>query len=389
MNYSQDTTSSLSELPISQDHFENLVTYELVRASINSGFGFDLKGDRPCVIGTVRKGSIADQVGLQEGDVVIAINNKKVTEYDHDQVVRLVGMSKNKLVVQVTKIKISPKVYKIKKPKSSGYKATTIGIAPHFYPGSSRKKSRSRRKMNTTHSSQSTASSSGFGPDLTTNTKTTEDDEDESDLEFYYGTNGSSGRRRKHHHQPLHHHKARIYSRKPKRAVRSVPQAVTNSEYVEFYEIEDVETDTEDTEDTEENLVDFKIPKPSRKIRNNNYIGCKQKVPISAKKIAYQQLKKSRKELDPSSMPPPVLTSTFHLNTKEKIVNNVSIESSELEYEPAYAPINPVKSKNQKVSPQYIIYSSSKAINSKTKQVKKFFIFLIRYFSNSSCSNSA
>lgn len=368
MNFSQDTTSSLSELPISQEQYENLVTYELIRVSTNSGFGFDLKGDRPCVIGTVRKGSIADQAGLHEGDVVIAINNKKVTEYDHDQVVRLVGMSKNKLVIQVTKIKVSPKVYKIKKPKSSGYKATTIGIAPHFYPGSSRKKSRNRRKMNTTHSSQSTASSSGFGPDMTTNTKTTEDDDDESDLEFYYGTNGSSGRRRRHHY-PLHHHKTRTHSRKAKRAVRSMPQAVTNSEYVEFYEIEDLETDTEDTEDTEENVVDFKIPKSSRKTRNSNFIGCKQKVPLSAKKIAYQQLKKSRKDLDLHSMPPPVLTSTFHLNNKEKIVNNVSIESSELEYEPAYAPINPVKGKN----PQYIIYSSSKAINSKTKQVIKFY----------------
>jgi hypothetical protein len=57
--------------------------------------------------GSVRKFSIAEQAGLKEGDLVISINNKKVTDLDHDQVVRLVGLSKNKLILQVTKIKSS------------------------------------------------------------------------------------------------------------------------------------------------------------------------------------------------------------------------------------------------------------------------------------------
>jgi len=84
--------------------FQNLITYELHRCKSSGGFGFDLKGDRPAVIGSVRKSSIADQAGLQEGDLVISINNKKVTELDHDQVVRLVGLSKSKLILQVTKL---------------------------------------------------------------------------------------------------------------------------------------------------------------------------------------------------------------------------------------------------------------------------------------------
>ncbi len=92
--------TKVSKTPI----FQNLITYELHRCSSSGGFGFDLKGDRPAIIGSVRKSSIADQAGLQEGDLVISINNKKVTDLDHDQVVRHVGLSKNKLILQVTKL---------------------------------------------------------------------------------------------------------------------------------------------------------------------------------------------------------------------------------------------------------------------------------------------
>ena len=87
--------------------YQNLITYELQRCSNTGGFGFDLKGDRPAVVHSVRKGSKAEQAGLRVGDLVITINHKKVTELDHDQVVRLVGMSKNKLIIEVTKLKSS------------------------------------------------------------------------------------------------------------------------------------------------------------------------------------------------------------------------------------------------------------------------------------------
>lgn len=84
--------------------FQNLITYELHRCSTSGGFGFDLKGDRPAIIGSVRKGFIAEKAGLKEGDLVISINNKKVTDLDHDQVVRHIGLSKNRLILQVTKL---------------------------------------------------------------------------------------------------------------------------------------------------------------------------------------------------------------------------------------------------------------------------------------------
>ena len=97
----QQQSAKSSKTPQS---FQNLITYELHRCSSSGGFGFDLKGDRPAIIGSVRKSSIAEQAGLREGDLVISINNKKVTDIDHDQVVRHVGLSKHKLILQVTKL---------------------------------------------------------------------------------------------------------------------------------------------------------------------------------------------------------------------------------------------------------------------------------------------
>ena len=82
--------------------YHNLKTVELIRGRY--GYGFDLKGDRPSIIGSIRKNSPADLNGLKEGDLVIAINNTKVTDLDHDQVVRLIGQSKTNLVLQVTKV---------------------------------------------------------------------------------------------------------------------------------------------------------------------------------------------------------------------------------------------------------------------------------------------
>lgn len=80
-----------------------IITYELERNSINTGFGFDLKGDRPCIISAVHPGTIAYESGLTEGDLVIAINNRKCTDLDHQQVVLLISRCKHKLVLKVAK----------------------------------------------------------------------------------------------------------------------------------------------------------------------------------------------------------------------------------------------------------------------------------------------
>lgn len=90
--YLQDTSNimnnnSTEDSINDSDMYQNLVTYELQRCGVSGGFGFDLKGDRPAVVHSVRKGSKAELAGLQVGDLVITINHKKVTELDHDQVV--------------------------------------------------------------------------------------------------------------------------------------------------------------------------------------------------------------------------------------------------------------------------------------------------------------
>ena len=43
----------------------DLATHVLVRSTLNTGFGFDLRGERPCFVGAVRRGSIADKFGLE------------------------------------------------------------------------------------------------------------------------------------------------------------------------------------------------------------------------------------------------------------------------------------------------------------------------------------
>ena len=196
----------------------SFLTYELHRCSSSGGFGFDLKGDRPAIIGSVRKGSIAEQAGLKEGDLVISINNKKVTDLDHDQVVRLVGQSKSKLILQVTKI------------KSMLTDANPTGSLNRksVFPGNNKDQhltNNKKAKTATCKKFKNNMATDGMHPPpqpiqqaafmkpsalaysnsvecLNNNTKTTEEDEeDESDYDydFYLMT----GRRRHRHHNKL------------------------------------------------------------------------------------------------------------------------------------------------------------------------------------------
>ncbi len=102
MQQQRMTMSSADGDQVDLNIYHNLKTVELMRGRY--GYGFDLKGDRPAVIGSVRKQSPADECGLAEGDLVIAINNIKVTDLDHDNVVRLIGQSKTSIILQVTKV---------------------------------------------------------------------------------------------------------------------------------------------------------------------------------------------------------------------------------------------------------------------------------------------
>lgn len=92
-----------------------LITYELERKNMNTGFGFDLKGDRPCIISAVHPGTVAFESGLTEGDLVIAINNRKCIDLDHQQVVSLISRCKHKLDLKVAKSTATAAICKVPK----------------------------------------------------------------------------------------------------------------------------------------------------------------------------------------------------------------------------------------------------------------------------------
>jgi predicted metalloprotease with PDZ domain len=96
-------TASSQQQQSSSGGANQIITYELERKNMNAGFGFDLKGDRPCIISAVHPSTAAYESGLSEGDLVIAINNRKCIDLDHQQVVALISRCKHKLVLKVTK----------------------------------------------------------------------------------------------------------------------------------------------------------------------------------------------------------------------------------------------------------------------------------------------
>jgi hypothetical protein len=210
-------------LPYSQ----NLITYELHRINTNIGFGFDLKGEKPAMVGSIRKSSIAEQAGLREGDLVISINNKKVTDLDHDSVVRLIGLTKRTLILQVTKVKYSQTNsdntgFMINNNQLQIYQNLQSHLNHNKLKSTSKKLNRKLSKQAAVMLDRAqqqdqipTAASlmyvnpdelNNHGNNLTNNTKTTEDDEeDDSDCDYdYYLMTGRRRRNRRHHHH--HHH---------------------------------------------------------------------------------------------------------------------------------------------------------------------------------------
>ena len=267
--------------------YQNLITYELHRINTNIGFGFDLKGEKPAMVGSVRKGSIADQAGLREGDLVISINSKKVTDLDHDQVVRLIGLTKRTLILQVTKVKYLNQMsnnnvnYIVNNQRQSQqqqqiYQNMASNLNYNKVKPPSKKLTRKLLKHAAVVSEQipSAASLMYINPDdnfnsnsLTNNTKTTEDDEeDDSDCDYdYYLMTGRRRRNRRHHHHHYHHHHQKHHSIKSSgRLISSLNQikpvlgsygTPQNEQYEEYEDYEDDDTeDTEDTENTEEDL---------------------------------------------------------------------------------------------------------------------------------------
>ncbi|CAD5111852.1 DgyrCDS1116 [Dimorphilus gyrociliatus] len=80
-------------------HTHGLKTVELMRG--RAGYGFTISGQQPCVLSCVVPSTPADRAGLRTGDFLLAVNNLKVADYEHDDVVRLIGSSSGLLVLQI------------------------------------------------------------------------------------------------------------------------------------------------------------------------------------------------------------------------------------------------------------------------------------------------
>ncbi|XP_047738389.1 uncharacterized protein LOC108682652 [Hyalella azteca] len=59
-----------------------------------NGFGFTISGQAPCMLSYIVPGSSAERSGLRLGDYLIAVNGQNVSKSTHDDVVRIIGMSK-------------------------------------------------------------------------------------------------------------------------------------------------------------------------------------------------------------------------------------------------------------------------------------------------------
>jgi len=286
LNEMENVNSSTASQLFDNNEYQNLITYELHRINTNIGFGFDLKGEKPAMVGSVRKDSIADQAGLREGDLVISINNKKVTDLDHDSVVRLIGLTKRTLVLQVTKVKYlgqsgNVNVGFMANPHRQSINSQQIyqnlpsHLSQKILKSTSKKLNKKLLKHTASLAEQipTAASLMYTNPDdnfnsnsLTNNTKTTEDDEDDSDCDFdYYLMTGRRRRNRRHHHHHREHHHKHHSTKMPGRrlisSLNNIKPAIDNygapnaEKYDDYEDFEDDDTeDTEDTENTEEDL---------------------------------------------------------------------------------------------------------------------------------------
>ena len=52
------------------------------------GYGLTLSGDKPVFVQTVRPGGAAFRAGIRENDVIIRVNGVRVTESNHNEVVK-------------------------------------------------------------------------------------------------------------------------------------------------------------------------------------------------------------------------------------------------------------------------------------------------------------
>nr|CAD7401058.1 unnamed protein product [Timema poppensis] len=65
------------------------------------GFGFSVRGDAPVIVAGVDQGSLADFGGMKEGDFIVAIGDKDVKWFPHEDVVKLIKLAGDSLSLKL------------------------------------------------------------------------------------------------------------------------------------------------------------------------------------------------------------------------------------------------------------------------------------------------
>ncbi|KAK7074447.1 hypothetical protein SK128_002065 [Halocaridina rubra] len=100
-----------------------------------NGFGFTISGQAPCILSCIVPGSPAERAGLRPGDYLIAVNGQNVSKAPHDDVARLIGLSK------LLKLQIAENYYS----DSSDDEFVTVNRPKPKYPNRLRHKNQQTR----------------------------------------------------------------------------------------------------------------------------------------------------------------------------------------------------------------------------------------------------
>lgn len=100
-----------------------------------NGFGFTISGQAPCILSCIVTGSPAERAGLRPGDFLIAVNSQNVSKAPHDDVARLIGISK------LLKLQIAENYYS----DSSDDEFVTVNRPKPKYPNRLRHKNQQTR----------------------------------------------------------------------------------------------------------------------------------------------------------------------------------------------------------------------------------------------------